>query len=251
MQTSSKLPVAASGAATKKTSVALIYNWPLTLLCAVLFPLLLWLGSWQLQQGADKARLQANITARLSAQPEPPKTLQQLQAFTPVRLQGHYTDELFYLDNRIRNGVIGYEILQVFAVGSERWLVNRGWVSTDAQRGQLPNLAPLKGTKMITGFLYPVTVSNTVGHEKGPRIQQLDSQLSGALNLLHPQWTVRLSADSQTVLYTGWQLINTSSQRHQAYAVQWFTMAAVLPILWVLGATNLRKKYWGINSRSY
>ncbi|MGL6162253.1 SURF1 family protein [Microbulbifer sp.] len=229
----------------KTASVALIHNWPLTLLSGLLLPVLLGLGLWQLQRAEEKAQLNAAIDARLSAQPREPAGLDALQAYMPVRLSGYYRDEIRYLDNRTRNGRVGYEILQLFVSGKERWLVNRGWVPAGADRGQLPEVAWPRVAKVITGFLYPLDDTGEV--PAGPRVQSANRALGRELALARPAWSVRLSADSDTALVTGWQLVNSPPQRHTAYAVQWFAMAAALLLLWLFAATNLprklRKKY--------
>ncbi|WP_346838319.1 SURF1 family protein [Microbulbifer sp. SAOS-129_SWC] len=225
---------------TADASVALIRNWPLTLFSAALLLLLVGLGCWQLQRAGEKAALTAAIDTRLAAQPRNPSTLAQLQRYSPVRLQGHYTDERYYLDNRTRNGSAGYEILQVFIAADQRWLINRGWVAAGNDRDVLPAVQWPRAAKVITGFLYPVSASTASEKSVAMRIQNLDRGFTAPLRLAHPHWNIRLSADSDTALVTDWQLLNFPPQRHIAYAVQWFAMAAALAILWLYAATGLR-----------
>lgn len=229
-----------------QASVALISNWPLTLLSGLLFPLLLSLGFWQLQRGAEKAAINAVIDARLASQPrtlaDNAAELDNLQSYTLIRLSGRYTGEYYLLDNRTRNGRAGYEVLQVFASSGQRWLINRGWVVAPPQRDQLPEITWPPADKVVTGFLYPVTETTTTKRfTNDRRIQQIDSAFAGSLDLAQPRWSVRLSADSDTALVTGWQLINSPPERHRAYAVQWFAMAAALLLLWLFAATRLQR----------
>ncbi|WP_193163489.1 SURF1 family protein [Microbulbifer hainanensis] len=231
---------------TGTASVALIRNWPLTLLSAVLLPLLIGLGIWQMHRADEKAALNAAIDARLSMQPQNPAELTALQAYTPVRLLGYYSGEPYYLDNRTRSGKVGYEILQVFIAGEQRWLVNRGWVAAGSDRGRLPEVHWPLAAKVITGFLYPVADAQGQGSSAdgatAARIQSLNSDLTSRLNLAQPLWTIRLSADSDTALVTDWQLLPSPPQRHTAYAVQWFAMAIALVLLWLFAATNIRER---------
>lgn len=233
-----------AGEQSRAASVALIRSWPITFLSLCFFPLLLGLGSWQLQRAHEKQQLLDHIDARLASQPQNISQLTQPQTYTPVRLLGHYTDEYFYLDNRTRNGRAGYEVLQVFKTGQERWLINRGWIAAKARRSALPEIAYPRAAKVITGFLYPVdesaSAATQVNDERDLRIQSLDRDLTDTLALAQPAWHIRLSADSDTALVTDWQLVNVNPERHQGYAVQWFSMAATLFILWVLAATNIR-----------
>lgn len=225
--------------AAKNASVALIRNWPLTAISGLLLPLLIGLGIWQIQRGGEKAEINAAIDRRLAGQPRAPQQLEKLHRYTPVRLLGHYTGDHRLLDNRTRNGRVGYELLQVFVSGEQRWLINRGWLPAPADRGKLPEVSWPRAARVITGFLYPVAAGETGAAPAGQRIQQLDSAIAGTLDLAEPQWSVRLSADSDTALVTDWQLINSPPQRHYAYAAQWFAMAAALVILWLFAATAI------------
>ena len=238
-----------AGESSQAASVAFIRSWPLSILCLCLFPLLFGLGNWQLQRAQEKQQILDKVDARLSSQPVNISALDTPQIYTPVRLLGFYTDEYFYLDNRTRNGRVGYEILQVFETGSRstgkaRWLINRGWVPAGRDRTQLPEVAYPLAAKVITGFLYPSRGADSgANHSAAPhaRIQQLDAAVSASLRLAHPQWHIRLSADSDTALLTDWQLISTKPQKHRGYAVQWFSMTAALFLLWLLAATNVRR----------
>ena len=55
--------------------------------------------------------------------------------------------------------------------------------------------------------------------------------------------TVRLSADSPAALDAEWPLINTRPEKHTAYAVQWFTMAAVLALFALWRNSNLSELF--------
>ena len=232
-----------TGEQSQAASLALIRNWPLTILCLCVFPLLLGLGTWQLHRASEKQQLLDNIDARLASQPQKISRLSNLASYTPVRLLGYYTDEYLYLDNRTRNGRAGYEVVQVFRSGQQRWLINRGWLPAKSRRSELPQVDYPRAAKVITGFLYPLAESPadaTLTTEPGSRIQALGSGLAASLRLTQAEWHIRLSADSDTALVTDWQLVNIQPEKHHGYAVQWFAMAVALFILWVLAATNIR-----------
>ncbi|WP_288129027.1 SURF1 family protein [Microbulbifer sp.] len=236
-----------AGEQSRGTSVALIHNWPLSILSLCLMPILLSLGFWQLDRGEEKRQMLADIDTRLAAQPQELNTLHTPQQYVAVRALGYYTDEYFYLDNRIRNGKVGYEILQVFVSKGQRWLVNRGWIAAGNDRAQLPDVDYPLAAKIITGFIYPNDDSTGAAEqqpvasaEPGARVQSLENALTDSLNLRNPQWHIRLSADSDSALVTDWRLVNTQPERHRAYALQWFAMATALLILWLLAATDVR-----------
>lgn len=262
LSTGTRTPSTEAGEPPRAASVAFIRSRPLSILCLCVFPVLLWLGSWQLQRAEEKQQILNKVDTRLSAQPVKISALDDFKAYTPVRLLGFYTDEYFYLDNRTRSGRVGYEILQVFETGDSRsgkarWLINRGWISAGSDRTRLPEVSYPLAAKVITGFIYPneygaepekavpdqVAAQPEAGHspKAHARIQQLDELNGGQLNLERPVWHIRLSADSDTALLTDWQLISTKPQKHRGYAVQWFSMAAALFVVWLLGATNVRQ----------
>jgi surfeit locus 1 family protein len=54
---------------------------------------------------------------------------------------------------------------------------------------------------------------------------------------------LRLDESSPGAFVTEWQPINTSPEKHQGYAVQWFAMALALMIWFVFANSNLLS-YW-------
>ena len=52
-------------------------------------------------------------------------------------------------------------------------------------------------------------------------------------------YQLRLDRDSPGALQTGWPTVAVQPEKHTAYAVQWFTMAAVLVIMAISAMSNL------------
>ena len=50
---------------------------------------------------------------------------------------------------------------------------------------------------------------------------------------------LRLAAGQPGALSVDWQVINVSREKHTGYAVQWFSMAAVLLLIFLLRSSNL------------
>src|SRR5471032_454685 len=110
-----------------------------TIVVALLLPLLVSLGFWQLSRGAEKSALLQSYAERRAAEPMASTALQHTQdpAFRRVHLYGQFDAEhSLLLDNRQRNGKVGVELLQPFhdqATGL--WLlVNRGWLPWPERR---------------------------------------------------------------------------------------------------------------------
>ena len=113
------------------------FHWKVTLLCLLTFPVLMALGFWQLDRAEQKRAREAALDA---VRTQPPATLPgtDLAAIEEQRrllLQGHYlTGRNWLLDNRQRDGQVGYEVITPFELSDGRiLLVNRGWVAASAE----------------------------------------------------------------------------------------------------------------------
>jgi len=233
-------------------------EWRTTLLVVLLLPALIALGFWQLDREAEKRELLARFEARQAAAPEPidgalaargPGAL----AYLPVRLRGRYlADRYLLLDNRVQGGRFGYEVVSLFAREDGGYaLVNRGWVPGDPARRSLPEPAAPAGVVALTGQLYvppdpPYLLADQSSAvddwprvlqalEMGPLVEALAAELGEPVF----PWSVRLDADAPGALAVDWPVVNVSPAKHRGYAVQWFSMAAVLGLFFVLRSSNL------------
>lgn len=231
-------------------------EWRITLFTALMLPALCGLGLWQLQRADEKALLALAFERQ---QRMPPAPLSQLQestpqqlAYRPAKLVGEFAaNAYFLLDNRTRNGRIGYEVLHVFRMGeADAALVNRGWIAADASRQSLPVIPPVPGVVEITGHVYvapgkPYLLAPQVLTDGWPkRIQAIEMALLApaveqALGVRSFPYPVRLDANQPGALDIAWQFINVSPAKHTGYAVQWFSMAAVLALIYLFQASNL------------
>jgi surfeit locus 1 family protein len=173
-------------------------------------------------------------------------------AYVPVRIEGTFLPEQYFLvDNQVRGGQVGYEVLGILqlpgAAGSV--LVNRGWIAGDADRQSLPVVPVVEGPVEITGHVYvapdaPYLLAEQQLETSWPkRIQAVEmDMLVPAVTALQGSkvfaFPVRIDADEQGALQVDWQVVNMSPQMHQAYAVQWFAMAAVLLVFYLLRSSN-------------
>lgn len=242
-----------SGAATR---LRFELEWRTTVFALVLVPLMTGLGFWQLQRAEEKRVLAEAFAAREVQPPAPLDDLWQAPArelaYLPVTLRGAFVPgALLLLDNRTREGKFGYEALGVVALaGGGYALANRGWVPGDPARRELPGVADVAGEVTLTGHLYvppgepyllaeqqfggdwPLVLQALEMDKLGPVLAQ---RLGGRVF----PYSVRLDANAPGALAVDWQVINVSPQKHVGYAVQWFTMAAVLFLFFVFRSTNL------------
>tara|TARA_R110002110_G_scaffold333755_2_gene544709 strand:+ start:289357 stop:290112 length:756 start_codon:yes stop_codon:yes gene_type:complete len=233
------------------------FEWRITLATALLLPALIALGFWQLERAEEKAGLEARWSARQSEAPVPLSALassdpEQL-AYRRVSLQGEFLPERYLLlDNRIQQGQFGNEVIGLLALADSDQvvLVNRGWVPSDPARLVLPEVPEPDGAVTLTGHIYvspgkPYLLGEQQLTPPWPvRIQALDTETLAPLvatvtdAALYPH-PVRIDSGQPAALTVAWQLVNASPEKHQGYAVQWFSMAAVLAFFFLLRSSNL------------
>ena len=226
------------------------WNWKIVLFSLALLPVLISLGFWQLERAEDKRRLQNLYNQRALHKAVPIGDVQPAPdiAFTRVRLVGQFDNpHSLLLDNRIRRGRVGYEVVTPFVTREgQTVLVNRGWLVGNPDRRVLPEVDAVLGQRTIEGLVYvppgqALVLAQTELASRWPLVvQQIDSQRIGQIlgSPVFP-YTVRIDPTAEGALYAQWPGINTRPERHTGYAVQWFSMAFVLVLLTVLANSNL------------
>ena len=227
-------------------------NAKLLLFVCLMTPLLISLGYWQLDRAEEKRQILAEFVGN---QQSAPAALVDLSGDTNLQyraaqLSGKLdANRRLLLDNRVRNGRPGYEVFEVLTpiTGSQKILVNRGWVQASLDRNQLPVIPPVTGQIRLSGSLYRVlkgglqlddgidVVSNwpaRVGWVSAVRAEQLYGDQFFAYQL-------RLDSDSPGALETGWPTVAVQPEKHTAYAVQWFVMVLVLLIMTINANSNI------------
>ena len=232
-------------------------EWRISLFTAILLPVMVALGFWQLQRADEKAALSAAWAAR---QQQPPAALAEVWhapadalAYLPVTLEGRFlADRYFLLDNRVLGGRFGYEVLGIMQLANDAGLVlvNRGWVAGDPARQALPQVPVVAGEVTVQGFVYvapgaPYLLAEQQLQPGWPKVLQaiemdkLATVLDATVGKALFPFPVRLNQDEPGALTVDWAVVNVSPEKHRAYAVQWFTMAAVLLIFYLLRCSNI------------
>ena len=147
---------------------------------------------------------------------------------------------LVLLDNRVRSGQAGYEVvmpLRIEGEGGMHVLVNRGWVKGSGDRSQLPQVVTPAGAVHVTGLalvpgkhiyeLSPQTPAGTVWQNLS--LERYREQKSYALQPIMLQQT----NDTGDGLVREWPTPARSIDVHRSYAVQWFALALLIAIAYV------------------
>lgn len=224
-------------------------NGKILILSALLLPVLLSLGNWQLRRAEEKRQLLAELESR-SALPAAP--VAQLlgnpdKRYRAVQVAGSFDNRhSFLLDNRVRRGRPGYEVITPLYSDSGHWLlVNRGWIEAPRYRHQLPQIPEIEGPVQLTGTIHTPLATTAAAYDPQPGwpkvIQALDfGSMGDSLGRPVAALTVRLRAAETASLQAGWPALNVQPEKHTAYAVQWFAMALALLALVVAASFTWR-----------
>ncbi|MDH3527711.1 MAG: SURF1 family protein [Gammaproteobacteria bacterium] len=221
--------------------------WP-TLATIVLMPLLVSLGVWQLERAAWK---QALVDGHAEQTRQPALALADwlasgdLMPYRRVTARGRYDlDHQLLLDNSIHQGRAGYHVLTplVLADTSEAVLVNRGWVPVGVSRAQLPALPGPEDMVDVQALV-------TYPPEKRLRLDSVEEPHAGwpgVVQLIEPgpleqrlgyrllPVVLLLDADAAHGFAREWRPVyGTTPDKHRAYALQWFTLATVLALIYI------------------
>ena len=168
-------------------------GWKITLFTAVLLPVVISLGFWQISRGAEKRAMEMDYLAQLTTLPVSVDELDAGARFQRVKLKGHFADEVFLVDNQIHQGQTGYWMVQVFeAYDGPRLLTNRGFIAAPTSRSKLPEISVPADDVALIGTVWPDTglipvLDDDVWPQGWPkRVQRLDvarmADMTGALS---------------------------------------------------------------------
>ena len=198
------------------------------------------LGQWQLRRAAQKESVQAQIDAK--------NMLVALDA-RALSATKNIADEIYrkasvlgvwqaartvYLDNRPMGGRTGFWVLTPLALenSSQIILVQRGWAPRDFNdRTRLPELATPTGLVRIEGRIAPPPSKLYAfkGVDMGPIRQNLDLKefrIDTGLELMDA--SLLQTGASGDGLLRDWVPANQGVDKHYGYALQWFSLSALV-----------------------
>jgi surfeit locus 1 family protein len=220
-----------------------------TLLAALGMALFVSLGRWQLHRAEEKRVLFAGFAAGSGAAVMLPENFGPIERYQRVTAGGRYdSSRQFLLDNMTRDGVPGFHVLTPLVQYDSRVvLVDRGFVPLVGSRSDLPDLRVDEGQRTVTGRadnLPRAAVSLAAAPATGwprivsfPRMPEVAEALSAQA---YPQ-VVLLDADQPDGYLRDWRPPGMAPDRHVAYAVQWFGLAATVLVTWVVLSFKARE----------
>lgn len=212
-------------------------SWLLFVIGAVLVVQFAGLSVWQISRGLEK-RAQRDLFSDQTGFSSWSDGMD-IRPYQRLKATGFYDSEhQFLVGNIILNNRSGHYVLTPLVVGDDRplLLINRGWIertaaTIDAPRiavatdrvtvlgraGSLPKAGHRRGDAIVPGSpwpqraVYPTLddLATAIGHDTQPFVLLMDPQDANGF-LRH------------------WVLEEMGSEKHFAYALQWFAMGALL-----------------------
>ena len=206
------------------------------------------LGTWQLNRSGER---RAELAAFASAKAALPVTgLHAVPAGGDnrrVRLMGRYeADRQVLLDSMTHEGLRGYHVLTPLHTGPGMVLVNRGFVAGDPDRSRLPDLAVGEELREVTGMAAPyfrrgMRLEDSGADTSWPRrlVYPTAGELRELLGESLPDFQLLLDSSEPDGYVRAWRPYGLEPERHLAYAVQWYGLAAAAAGIWL--AVTLRR----------
>jgi len=183
------------------------------------------LGNWQSGRAGEKRALAATLVK--------------------VTLRGAFVPKYtVLLDNKVYRGRPGYQVVQPLRLaGGTHVLVNRGWVAAGASREQLPEVRTPPGEISLTGVRLERFAH---AYEPAPvkpegRVWQNVAvpQFADWSGLALEPWVIEQHSALDDGLVRDWPRADLGIEKHEMYALQWYSLAALSVIL--LLALNIRR----------
>jgi cytochrome oxidase assembly protein ShyY1 len=210
------------------------------------------LGNWQVRRAAEKTALQARLAQRsalpplvLDGKPVDPAAVE----YRHVIVTGEFVPNWpLFLDNRPLEGRTGFVLLMPFTIAGtgQVVLVARGWVPRDpAVHDRVPHVAAPPGRTTVEGVavLHPARVME-LGKAPPPTpgaiVQNVDPAGFARVSSLAvlPVVVEQTSADAPTAAAVepvrNWPGPAVDVDRHKGYAFQWYALATMAFLFFVI-----------------
>jgi surfeit locus 1 family protein len=208
------------------------------------------LGLWQTQRAAEKEARQVERDRRAAEPPRPlPPQLVAAEDYALRRVvaRGEYADRFaILLDNRVYRGRAGFHVVSPLRIagGNMHVLVNRGWIAAGRTRDELPQVAAPTGERSVEGIaiapserVYELSPETTEGRVWQNLVLERYRKWAG---LEVQPVVIQEESDVRDGLVRDWDRPDAGADRHRSYALQWFSLAALAIVLYVV--LNLERR---------
>jgi surfeit locus 1 family protein len=199
------------------------------------------LGHWQAGRADQKRALGAEIDRSFSQAPvEIPATEIDSRDYVMkhVAARGRFVDErTIYLDNKLRHGTPGYEVVTPLRLDGTHVLVNRGWVPAGKLREQLPQVRAPDGEVRVEGLaLARIPHALVLGPSAPGKVRQNLEVKSFAeeTGLRLQPIVIEQHSPASDGLVREWPRPDLGIEMHESYALQWYSLAGLAVVLFVV-----------------
>ena len=200
---------------------------------------------WQIQRGLQKDRIYTHQVTDSKALVDIQTLSRRSVYYRKTIIEGRFIDDkTLFLDNRTRDGRVGYEVITPFISQGVIYTVNRGWIKSDLDRSfSAPESLPSIDTALV-GEYRPIYQDGSFYQERRDGKIIISSIKQAELEKI---WQMPIDkgwlAQEQGLGLAQVQprLSMNPAYRHYGYALQWFLMAVALLILY--GYVLTRKNY--------
>jgi len=235
-----------------------------TLVTLILFPVLISLGLWQLDRADEKREIDHGIQLAIAKIPlklneiklgtKETKEILLQEVYRPVTVSGKYdNNNQFLLDNRTHLGKPGYHVLTPFKfdstfqsdkqASSHAVLINRGWITYNGTRDNIPSIEVDDNDRKILGQIKQEADAIVLNDDDKKAVQNSNNpkliqsiqikELNKGLDYQLLPIIIELNKQDKDGFIREWQPYYGSIDKHNAYALQWFAMAAILLFLFI------------------
>ena len=167
-----------------------------------------------------------------------------------IALRGEFEPtHTVYLDNKLHRGRPGYHVVQpIRLAGGRHVLVNRGWVASGPSRDRLPEIRTPAGEISLSGVRlarFAQAYAPEAAQPQGKVWQNVTlQQFSARSGLALEPYVLEQHSPMDDGLIRDWPRAETGAEKNDAYALQWYALAALSVILFFV--LNIRRMKHGI-----
>ena len=207
------------------------------------------LGMWQTKRAAEKE--QTEIQHQTASTASFKTALARDERFARIDVSGHYDPvRHILLDNKVWKGRVGVHVFTPFyTTDGTAILVNRGWLPLTADRQTLPDVPTPQQETVLRGMLNTLPVPGRILGQADKMNQNQWPQLVTYLNLENISESLDVFLENRIIQLSqseqagfegrDWKPVFLTSRKHRGYAFQWFALATISIVLWII--TGFRK----------
>lgn len=145
-----------------------------------------------------------------------------------------------YLDNKVHRGRPGYHVVQPLRIagGGPHVLVNRGWLGAGPRREQLPEVSTPAGEVALEGIRlerFPRAYAPASAKPEGRVWQNVSvDEFAAWSGLALLRYAIEQHSAIADGLVRDWPHAAAGHEKNEAYALQWYALAALCVVLFVV-----------------